>query len=450
MFIEDIKDKKILILGITNTSVSISNYLKEICKIYVWDVNDKIRNKFKDKYNVFDSLENVYFSDYDYFIVPKDILIANDEFNTLIDRLKTVEDRLYIDIEFLYNIFPNNKYIGIVGGGYNYIANSLLNDILKSSNINSFNCASFEERMDMNKITDNIVNIENNAVFSISLRQTKINYLKQMSFDILAILNTNDHKIEDIKNKILLKQSKESVIILNVDNGDILEIYNKLIKDETISYKIIPISASKILENGLSYINGTIYDYYSGKNDSYDIDTRLLTDVNRTAILCSFVIAKELNVDIKTIQDNITSFNGITNYLEAITQVENIKFINNIEANNKNLLLAPYKTYSNVYSIFMVNGKQSKSDLLRDYTSDNNKVFIVDLHNLVNVEKKNINKFNTLKDAFNSAIEEAKKEEKENEITILLTPIVSDDMNSVYYSSYGIEYKNLIEDFKKK
>ena len=97
----------------------------------------------------------------------------------------------------------------------------------------------------------------------------------------------------------------------------------------------------------------------------------------------------------------------------------------------------------------MVNGKQSKSEFLRDYTLDNNKVFIVDLHNLVNIDKKNINKFNTLKEAFNTVIEEAKKEEKENEITILLSPITNDDMNSVYYYSYGIEYKDLINDFKK-
>ena len=276
-----------------------------------------------------------------------------------------------------------------------------------------------------------------------------MNYLKQMNFDIVAILNTNDHKIEDIKKKIILRQSKESTIILNIDNPSVFDIYNELINDETISYKIIPLSTNKMLDNGLSYINETVYDYHNNKNNSYDINTRLFTEVNRMSILCAFTIAKELDIDIKIIQDSITRFNGIPNYLEAITQIENIKFINNIEANNKNLLLAPYKTYSNLYSIFVVNGKQSKSEFLRDYTLDNNKVFIVDLHNLVNIDKKNINKFNTLKEAFNTVIEEAKKEEKENEITILLSPIINDDMNSVYYYSYGIEYKDLINDFKK-
>ena len=63
--------------------------------------------------------------------------------------------------------------------------------------------------------------------------------------------------------------------------------------------------------------------------------------------------------------------------------------------------------------------------------------------------KKNVYKVNTLKEAFDDIIEEVKKEEKENEITILLTPIINDDMNSIYYSSYGNEYKDLINDFKK-
>lgn len=450
MFIEDLKDKNILILGITTTSIAISNFLKkENINISMWDISEKIKNKFKEFYNIIDNIDNISFDDYDFFIVPKDVLLTNEDFNTFLNRLTTVEEKVFIDIEFLYNLFPNNKYIGIIGGGYNYITNSLLNDILNTSNINSFNCASFEERIDINNIPKNI-NIEKDSVFSISLRQPKMNYLKQMNFDIVAILNTNDHKIEDIKKKIILRQSKESIVILNIDNPSVCDIYDELINDETVSYKIIPLSTNKMLDNGLSYINETIYDYHNNKNDSYDINTKLLTEVNKMSILCAFTIAKELDIDIKIIQDAITRFNGISNYLEVITQEENIRFINNIEANNKNLLLAPYKTYSNLYSIFMVNGKQSKSEFLRDYTLDSNKAFIVDLHNLVNIDnKKNVNKFNTLKEAFDAVIKETKKEEKENEITILLTPIINDDMNSIYYYSYGSEYKDLINDFKK-
>ena len=447
MFIEDIKDKKILILGITSTGIAISNYLKDIASVYIWDTNDKLLNKFKDYYNIIENIDNVSFNDYDFFIAPKDILMTNEDFKTFLNRLTTVEDKVFIDIEFLYKLFPNNKYIGVVGSGYNYIINSLLTKIMKTANLNCFNCASFEERTNIEENINN--NIEKDTIFSISLRQAKIDYLKQMDFDILAILNTNNHKIEDIKKKILLRQNKESIIILNIDDSEVVDIYNELINDETISYKIIPLSTSKMLDNGLSYINGTIYDYYNNKNNSYDINTKLFTEVNRMSILCAFTIAKELNIDIKTIQDTITLFNGIPNYLETITQVENVRFINNIEANNKSLLLAPYKTYSNLYSIFIVNGKQSDNELIRDYTVDNNKVFIVDLHNLVNIDKKNVYKVNTLKEAFDNIIEEVKKEEKENEITILLTPIINDDMNSIYYSSYGNEYKDLINDFKK-
>ena len=251
MFIEDLKDKNILILGITTTSIAISNFLKkENINISMWDISEKIKNKFKEFYNIIDNIDNISFEDYDFFIVPKDVLLTNEDFNTFLNRLTTVEEKVFIDIEFLYNLFPNNKYIGIIGGGYNYITNSLLNDILNTSNINSFNCASFEERIDINNIPKNI-NIEKDSVFSISLRQPKMNYLKQMNFDIVAILNTNDHKIEDIKKKIILRQSKESIVILNIDN-DHLDYFKTFenIKNAFIKYvKIIP-------NDGLLVVNG--------------------------------------------------------------------------------------------------------------------------------------------------------------------------------------------------
>ena len=60
MFIEDLKDKNILILGITTTSIAISNFLKkENINISMWDISEKIKNKFKEFYNIIDNSNSI-------------------------------------------------------------------------------------------------------------------------------------------------------------------------------------------------------------------------------------------------------------------------------------------------------------------------------------------------------------------------------------------------------
>ena len=47
-------------------------------------------------------------------------------------RLNNIKDKVYIDIEFISNLFPQNKYIGIIGSSYNITINSLINNMFSN------------------------------------------------------------------------------------------------------------------------------------------------------------------------------------------------------------------------------------------------------------------------------------------------------------------------------
>ena len=415
-----ISEKKILILGITGTSIKLYDYLKNNNDVILWDVIDV--SKLRNSYNIIDNLENIKFDDYDYIILAKDILIVKEDFDMLKKRLLSIKEKVLLDIEFIYMLFSSNKYVGIIGSGYNYITNCLLKNILEANNTNNFICSAFTERNNYKLSNSNF----ENAIVSISLRDAKIDFIKQLNFDILAVLDSEEKKTS----------LNNSMLILNVDNT-------------TDEYKenntnIIPISTTKMLKNGISYIGGTIYDYYDNKNDSYDIGNGYIGDITRTSVLCAFIIAKRFGIDTSLIKEVLSEFTGLRNCLEKVGQIENITFINNVEANNKNTLLSPYDMYNNVYSLVLINGKQSENELPKKFSG---KIFLIDFHNLSSIN--NVAKFSNLKEAFSAALLEAKKEEKETEITVLLTPIVGDDMNSIYYSTYGEEFKNLIKEEKE-
>lgn len=461
MLVKKIENCKngIFILGINNVSISLINTLVEKkIKIFLWDANIEIIEEYKNSFiqSPYVEILNVNkfnFDKIDYFVLFKDILFDDDEYKTLIMRLDKIKEKVYIDIEFISELYPNNKYIALITSSYNFILNSLLENTFNYSDKNIINITNINDK---NELTSNFVNF-NEAICYAILTNNKVKYLKTLMFNTIAILDINE---EIAQNKKLLKQRKDLVflqgetskIILNVDNKYIKYFSDTLIKDNNVKCKIIPISINKMLSNGVSYINNVIYNYYNN-NTYFDVKQNeyLLGDINKTSILISFIVAYDLEIDYKIVLETLNLFKGVKNYLEYVEQYKNIKFINNIGANNDMLLLSPFETYNNIYAIFVINGKHIDHFNQKEKYNKKNikKIFIIDLLDLVNVENDKIFRFKKLEDAFKKVMEEVNNEEKEKEITVLLSPIIGEQMNIIYYSNYGDEFRSAINSLNK-
>ena len=454
MLLDNIKQQvcKIFIFGINKVSIGLIKCLtdNEISVI----VSDTDENIVKD-YNVelsgngfveFVNIDKVDFNLAQYFVLCKDILLEKDELNIFLTRLNNIKDKVYLDIEFISMLFSQNKYIGIIGSSYNIITNSMVNHIFDNAENNNVALSS-----NYIEIVKNIT--FDNTIFYEALQNCKIQYLQQLNFDILAILDIDsDIKKEDIINYILTNQNKESILVVNMDNEEIREIYENI---GDINCKIIPISVSKMLNNGISYINRTLYNYFENNNESYDIilNENYNGNISNMSLLTSCLIAKYCDINNNIITESINNFKGVVNYLYHIEQVDNIKFVDNIGADTEKLFYEPFEVCDNIYTIFIANDKQSDLSYVKNCIKKTENIVIVDICGLLNIDdlsdKVNIIKYSNLKDAFNYIIKEIDFKDKETSATVLLSPLMSDEMNYVYYKDYVEEYKELIKGLNK-
>ncbi|MBR2141555.1 MAG: hypothetical protein IJ853_04340 [Rickettsiales bacterium] len=457
------QDSKILILGINNISLALINYLvdNEIT-VVAGDYDETLENISFTNGKAFDivDLDKINFNSFEYIVLAKNILMEKDKLEVLLARLDNVASKVYLDIEFVSMLFQRNKYIGIIGSNYNFITASILNNIFDNAGVKNidFSNNNINENVEDDSHSTNI-NFEDVICFS-ALQSHKMKYLKKDAFDVLAILDCDfclDNKdyIDSFK-KYLINNDRGSILILNIDDDTVYSIYEDLYKNNDNNSRIIPISINKMLNNGFSYINGTLYNYFVENNESYDITANdaFIGDIQKTSLLCSSVVAIESNIDVETINETVKNFNGVTNCLEFVGQVDNIKFINNVGATTEKILYTPFDIYNNIYTIFLVNDKQhDELSHLKYLTKKSKNTFFVDVCGLLDLTKvysrTDTPKYNNLKELFEFLLEEIyNSDDKEEEVTVLLSAIVDDEMNNTYYCDYANEYKKLIKGLK--
>ncbi len=455
MLVNNIKDgnKKILIIGINSLSVSLDKILVDYGNSVVFfEKNDTLSKNYRDiatrPAEILNSLEYD-FNSFDYIIISKKLNFGDFETDNLIATLNKLADKTYTISEIIYNLYPNKHFIHIIDETYRSLVYSELEYIYKENSINSTRLPFLENRDEEELKNMDISDIE---IFMVG--DFNREFIKELDFDILGFFDLQDEVVEDCIKNLFLKQSQNSKAFVNVDNEYLKEFYKNISKNNNLSSKIIEISTKKLLESGYSYVNDTIY-CYAGDNESYDLienDYIATTTIGKVSTLASFAIAVNTKQTGDVVMECLETFRGPPNIIEYVNKIDNMKFINNIFATTDEILTSPFETYSNIYVIFITNGRQSNFFRVKNYMKNIKKVFLVDMFDCVNLseneKKMNIKKYRNINEAFADAVKDIKENTKDEpeETTILLSPIIGDRMNVVYYKDYGIKFKKLIED----
>lgn len=449
MLINDIKDgsKKIVIFGINSVSVALSKALTDHKNnVLFWDDNSSVIEQYKNRIdNPLEILDNIDFglNLVDLIIISEIPLSINFDFENIIKTSNKFEGKIYLESEVISELFPNNKFIGIFGDTYEEIVSLMLKNIFGDMFSNFIELPYYG-----NNIILEDIDLSSNNVFIIN--SCRLELLKSIRFSSICFLENKNSACFNKIRDIFLKQDNNCSIILNIDDSYIKDFYNEEKTNENFPIKMLPISISKMIENGCSYVNGTIYCYYND-NKSYDLieNDSLKFDIFKISVLSSIFIASDFGLKIDTIIENIKSFKYIKNILEYIKHENNLIFISNIWANSENILKAPFELHSNIYAIFVTNGKQENFFSLKNYRKNLKSVFLVDTFDVISLteeeQKMNIVKYNNIKGALDAVLNILDKSEENDDSIILLSPINYDKMNRIYYKNHGEEFKKLIE-----
>lgn len=440
MYTEQFKGKKIALLGLDIEGKSLINFLtKNGVEILILDEKDINYSTFQNKELIKStSRKNVKWD-------KLECLIINYDDKSLIELAQKNNCSVLSITDFLIKYFSDFNYIGLIGESGISVTCFLLkyflckNELNKENNLSKINCC-----FDLN-------NFGENKNYIVKLDQELFNIIQNPHFNNLIIFDLDYSKasLEKIQ-KMILNQDEDNFTILNLDNKEVKEFYKILKDDERVKVQLIPISANKIMREGVSLINNEFYVNIDGKSEEYLAEkfTNLDGEQNKINILATITILSKLGYNPQEIIESLHNYKSVSEIFEVVSHKENFVFINDIKNKNKSQSLI---SFDNIYWLLCVDDAEFElNDFieLQKYFNKVKYVFLIGKYNdtILNLFRDNNIEYSIMYDMKNT-LEKLKillkEEKKEEKITILLSSMNNLE-DSEFYEENSKEFDRII------
>ena len=451
-YINFLNNNSILIVGFTPRSgVSIANTIHRINSEYDTSIQYSITDSKKKEdleYSISllkDKNIKCFFENQDPSILENiTLIIISPGVPQSINLIKEAKKRNIMiigEIEFAYNLLPNNYYIAITGTDGKTTTSTLIYHI-----ISSYRDSKLLGNVG-NTFSKEIFNIRENEDIILELSSFQLETIKNFKPNISVILNiAEDHlnRYKDIddyfnaKKNIFKNQTlSNDYLILNYDNYYTNKLYHK-IKDKV-----------NILTFSYSNHNANIYYsdddlFFNGKKILSIKNRKLLGKHNIENILASVLVCLKSNIPLNYIEKAINTFNGVEHRLEFVANISGVKYINDSKATSLNSVISAVNAFDN--NIILIMGGRNKgldfSPLSEIIKYKVKKLILIgeaseELNNMINFYDKIIIK--DFKDAFNYASSIALKDD-----IVLLSPGCSSFDSFKSFEERGNYFKSLV------
>lgn len=371
----ELRDKKILILGLAISGVSTAKALSKLgAKITVTDM--KSEEELAEQLLELKGIDIHYvLGSNDVDLDKIDLIVKSPGIPLDIPIIKEAQKRgieVVTDIELAYRI-TKNKFIAITGTNGKTTTTALTGELIKKA---GFNC----------HVTGNIgigilweaVNAEYDDIFVIEASSFQLESTRYFKPDISVITNItpdhlNWHKTFDnyvnAKKKVFINQKHSDYTILNYDDLLLREI-GKEVKSHLIYF-----SVNNKLEKGV-YID----DYKIVINDGINIinvmDYRELKIPGRHNLenaLAVVSIGWAMGIDVKIIANSLREFEGVEHRIEFVDRISGVNFYNDSKGTNPDASIKAIEAIKE--PIILIAGGMDKGSNFEEFIdSFNNKV----------------------------------------------------------------------------
>ena len=362
----NIKDKKVLLVGLAKTGVSTIKKLDKLgASIVVTDIKPK--EKLEDILSQLNGLNNVEYilgshpediSDIDLTIVSPGVPLDLP----FIEKLKESNVKIIGEVELAYTLSNNPIFVGITGTNGKTTTTSLVGEIFKEANRDTYIVGNIG-----NPVIDTVDYTNENSVLVTELSSFQLESIDTFRPKVSSILNiTEDHlnrhhtmeNYINAKARIFENQEKSDFSILNYDDS----IVRSLNKNNNAS--ILYFSRQEKIDQGV-YLD-------ENNNIVISIDGKQITVLNRNelslpgdhnlenamaAILMTYVVG----VDLEVIKQVLTTFKGVEHRLEFVTNKNGIMFVNDSKGTNPDSTIKAIGSYERPI-ILIAGGMDKHSD----------------------------------------------------------------------------------------
>jgi UDP-N-acetylmuramoylalanine--D-glutamate ligase len=192
------------------------------------------------------------------------------------------------------------------------------------------------------------------AVVELSSYQTEV--VSDLSARGLVWLNITPDHIDrhgdmdgyvQAKKRIFETLNKNDVAVICVDDAYSQKVFDEVHNDGV--WTCLPVSTKHKLENGVSIINGEIFDKGVCVGSMHNAH-RLKGEHNHQNAACVYAIAKYIyHCGLETILDGFNSFDGLAHRQFHVGTIGNVDYINDSKATNAEASEQALKSYDNIY-----------------------------------------------------------------------------------------------------
>ena len=451
----NLKNKNILLVGLAKTGISTIKHLNKLgAKVVVNDIKDK--DKLKGILDELSDLNNVEYilgyhpenvDDIDMAVVSPGVPLDLP----FILKLKSKNIEIIGEVELAYRLSQNPMFIGITGTNGKTTTTSLVGEIFKKANIDTYIVGNIG-----NPVIDTVDTANKNSVLVTELSSFQLESIDTFKPHVSAILNfTEDHlnrhhtmeAYMEAKARIFKNQDEKDFCILNYDNEDV-----KSLSDNVEAKKIF-FSRKKSLDCGI---------YLDEDNNiiiNIDKEIKLLNkdelslpgNHNLENCMAAAAIAYVSNIDIDVIREVLKTFAGVEHRQEFVRNLNGIMFVNDSKATNPDSSIKAIESYNR--PIVLIAGgmdKQSSFDEFLDVAKENVYALVLLGETAQRIKEcaqnkgfNNIRIVKDMKEAVNASYQIA----KDGDVVLLSPACASWDM----YKSFevrGIDFKDNVHNLK--
>jgi UDP-N-acetylmuramoylalanine--D-glutamate ligase len=151
-----------------------------------------------------------------------------------------------------------------------------------------------------------------------------------------------------IKARIFAGQAAGDTAVIGVDDDHCRAIHTALIRENS-GRAIVPVSIQRVLEQGVSAVNGRLYE---NGQVVFMLDFPALPGAhNGQNIAAAFAAARAAGLDAESIRAGIASFPGLKHRLQRVGSIDGIACINDSKATNADSAEKALAAFENVYWI---------------------------------------------------------------------------------------------------
>ena len=335
------KNKKIFILGMGRSGVSVAKLLSNDNNVLITDMKENkddisLLENLGVEVKITDKQEELLDSTYN--VIVKNPGIKLD--HPVVLKAKELNIPIITELEVAYRYLPNVKIIGITGSNGKTTTTTIIYNILKEAGLPVHLAGNIGLPL-CNQISD----IKDDDILVVEISSHQLVNLDKFKVDIAVLTNLSPVHLDHFgtydnykKNKLRIfnNQSEKDIAILNKGDNEVFELTKNL------TAKKLYFSSKEKTD---IYLNDNSIIY---KNEEYNFkDIRVKGTHNYENIMASILVAKEFNVSYETIMKVLSKFSGVEHRIEFVKEVNGREFYNDSKATNVMSTITALKAFKN-------------------------------------------------------------------------------------------------------